>query len=330
MGGRTAQRQAVLDIGSNTANLLVTDADGGLPLPALSWKMRTGLSERLAPDGTIPSAGRKRLVEAVGRAAVEMRRARVDVFFAYATASVRDAPNRDRVLAEVEAKTGIRLGTLTGLQEAQLTFLAARRWLGWCAGPMLLLDIGGGTLEVAFGRDRLPDSALSLPLGAGRLTREFLRDGDPPSARAVRNLRRHVREQVREIAARGSWESPRTAVAASKTFQQLARLTGSAPLRRGPFEPRDLRRQTLRPWIDKLAATASADRQRLPGVSAHRARQILAGAVVGYEVMRGLDVEAVRICPWGLREGILLRRLESEPPEPSNAQWRSRTGSSVI
>jgi len=234
---------------------------------------------------------------------------------------IRDAPDRDRVLDEVEAATGLRLGLLSGVEEAQLTFLAARRWLGWRAGPMLLVDIGGGSLEIAFGRDRLPESALSLPLGAGRLTREFLRDGDPPSKEAVRELRRHVREQVRRIAARGSWESPRTAVATSKTFQQLARLTGAAPLRYGPFVTRRLRRQALRPWIDRLAVLSSARRQRLPGVSAHRARQILAGAIVGHEVMRGLNVEAVQICPWGLREGILLRRLESYEPELGNAGW---------
>ncbi|MFI7600126.1 Ppx/GppA family phosphatase [Actinoplanes sp. NPDC049681] len=314
-------RLAVLDIGSNTVNLVATDAGKGVPLPAHSWKLHTRLAERLGPDGTIAPGGRRRLIDAVSRAAEEIRRARVDQVFAYATASVRDAPNRDAVLDDVAAATGIRLGTLTGLEEAQLTFLAARRWLGWSAGPMLLLDIGGGTLEVAFGRDRQPDSALSLPLGAGRLTREFLRDGDPPSRRAVRVLRKHVREQVRRIAAHGSWESPRTAVAASKTFQQLARLTGSAPLRRGPFITRELQRRALRPWIDRLAAMPAVKRQRLPGVSAHRAGQILAGAIVGYEVMRGLDVASVRICPWGLREGILLRRLEAFPPELGNAAW---------
>jgi exopolyphosphatase/pppGpp-phosphohydrolase len=106
---------------------------------------------------------------------------------------VRDAPNRGEVLDAVQAATGIRLGMLSGVEEAQLTFLAARRWLGWRTVPMLMLDIGGGTPEVAFGPDRLPDSALSLPLGAGRLTRQFLRDGDPPPAAAVRRLRGHVR-----------------------------------------------------------------------------------------------------------------------------------------
>jgi exopolyphosphatase/guanosine-5'-triphosphate,3'-diphosphate pyrophosphatase len=134
-------------------------------------------------------------------------------------------------------------------------------------------------------------------------------------------LRRHVRKQVRQIAGHASWEATRTAVATSTTLRQLSRLTGAAPLRRGPFVDRRLRRQALRPWINRLADMPAARRAQLPGVSAHRARQILAGAIVGYEVMRGLDVGAVRICPWGLREGILLRRLESDQPELAHAGW---------
>jgi exopolyphosphatase/guanosine-5'-triphosphate,3'-diphosphate pyrophosphatase len=312
---------AVLDVGSNTVNLVITDGAGGVPLPVHAWKKRTRLSERLGPDGTVGAEGCRRVIATVREALAETGGAEVGALFAYATAVVRDAPDRDGVLDEVEAGTGLRLGLLSGVEEAQLVFFAARRWLGWRAGPMLLVDIGGGSLEIAFGRDRLPESALSLPLGAGRLTREFLRDGDPPSARSVRRLRRHVREQIRQVAAHGSWEAPRTAVAASKTFQQLARLTGAPPLRLGPFVTRRLERRALRPWIDRLAATPVRRRADLPGVSAHRARQILAGSVVAYEVMRGLRLDAVRICPWGLREGILLRRLESRQPELGQAAW---------
>jgi exopolyphosphatase/guanosine-5'-triphosphate,3'-diphosphate pyrophosphatase len=322
-------RLAVLDVGSNAVNLLVTDTDtdtdighrGELPLVAHAWKRRTLLADTVRPDGTIAAEGQRRVVAAVADAADELRRAGADQQFAYATAAVRDAPNREDVLDAVESATGIRLGTLSGVGEARLTFLAARRWLGWQAGPMLMLDIGGGTLEVAFGPDRLPDSALSLPLGAGRLTRQFLRDGDPPSRAAVGHLRRHVRKQVRHIAAHASWETTRTAVATSTTLRQLARLTGAAPLRRGPFVDRRLRRQALRPWIDRLASMPAARRAQLPGVSPHRARQVLAGAIVGYELMRGLDIGAVRICPWGLREGILLRRLEIDQPELGHAGW---------
>ncbi len=314
-------RLTVLDVGSNTVNLLVADAGGGVPLPVRTWKRRTRLAEWLEVDGTVRPEGRRLVIDAVRRAVDEARCARPDALFAYATAVIRDAPNRDRVLDEVENATGLRLGTLSGVEEAQLTFLTARRWLGWQAGPMLLADIGGGCLEVAFGRDRLPESALSLPLGAGRLTRQFLGDADPPSPRAVRRLRRHVRDQVRQVAARTSWEAPHTAVAASKTFQQLARLTGAAPLRQGPFVPRLLRRSELRPWINRLAAMPIRRRAKQPGVSPHRARQILAGAVVAYEVMRALEVGSVQICPWGLREGILLRQMEVHQPELKGVAW---------
>ena len=317
-------RLAVLDIGSNTVNLLVADDDRGVPLPVHTWKLRTRLSERVQPDGTVGAEGRVRVVDAVCRALEEVQESGVDSLFAYATAVIRDAPNRDVVLAAVAEATGLRLGTLTGVEEAQLTFLAARRWLGWSAGPMLLADIGGGSLELAVGRDRLPESALSLPLGAGRLTREFLRDGDPPSAAAVGELRRHVRNRLRQVTAHTSWESPRTAVAASKTFQQLARLTGAAPLRQGPFVTRRLRRRELRPWIDRLAAMPVRRRAALPGISAHRARQILAGSIVAHQVMRALDLDSVRICPWGLREGILLRELESRRPVLRDAGWVRR------
>jgi exopolyphosphatase/guanosine-5'-triphosphate,3'-diphosphate pyrophosphatase len=314
-------RLGVLDVGSNTVNLVIAESESGLPLPVHTWERRPRLAHRLPADGTIGPQALDRMINAVTEAVAESRRVGVTRMFAYTTAVVRDAPNRDAVLAAVEKRTGVRLGTLTGIEDARLTFLAARRWLGWRAGPMLMVDIGGGCLEVAFGRDRLPESAMSLPLGAGRLTREFLADGDPPSPRAVRRLRRHVREQFAEVAARTSWESPRTSVAASKTFQQLARLTGAPPLRLGPFVPRELCASALRPWIKRLAAMPSPKRSHLPGVSPHRARQILAGAIVAYEVMRRLGVESLIICPWGLREGILLRELEARQTPLVNASW---------
>src|SRR4051812_41982029 len=173
-------RLAVLDIGSNTVNLLVADSGSGVPLPVHRRKRRSHLAEQLRRDGTLGDEARRHLIAAVADANEEASRFGVEAMFAYTTAVVRDAPNREQVLGEVESATGVRLGLLSGVEEARLTFLAARRWLGWQAGPMLLVDIGGGSMEVAYGRDRLPESALSVPLGAGRLTREFLRESDPP------------------------------------------------------------------------------------------------------------------------------------------------------
>ncbi|MER6676594.1 Ppx/GppA family phosphatase [Streptomyces sp. NPDC000983] len=307
-------RISVVDVGSNTVRLVVADAKDGVPLPVHTAKWRLRLSADVRPGDAIPEEAVERLVNAVGEASRTAARWRAADPVAFATAVVRAAPNRREVLGAVRARTGVGLCTLPGELEAELTFLGARRWMGWRSGPLALLDIGGGSLEVAFGRGRLPDFAASLPLGAGRLTHEFLEGGeDPPSPERVRALRRSVRHQLRDAAARIRWEGPRTAVATSRTFQQLGRLCGAAPGRHGPFMERLLHRDDLRVAVDRLAELPAAERARLPGISAPRAAQSLAGAVIAHTAMKLTGITEVTVCPWAIREGILLRHIEDGP-----------------
>ncbi|CCK25421.1 hypothetical protein BN159_1042 [Streptomyces davaonensis JCM 4913] len=311
-------RISVVDVGSNTVRLVVADARGGIPLPVHTAKWRLRLAEHVRPGDAIPEEAVERLVLAVAEASRTAARWRAAEPPAFATAVVRSAPNRDEVLRTVRARTGVDLCTLPGEVEAELTFLGARRWMGWRSGPLALLDIGGGSLEVAFGRGRLPDFAASLPLGAGRLTHEFF-DGDgPPDPEQVRALRRKVRHQLRDVAARIRWEAPRTAVATSRTFQQLGRLCGAAPGRDGPFVERLLHRRDLRGAAEKLAALPAPDRALLPGISAPRAAQSLAGAVVAHTAMQLTGLRTLTVCPWAIREGVLLRHIED------GATWWSR------
>ncbi|GHB65852.1 hypothetical protein GCM10010377_65810 [Streptomyces viridiviolaceus] len=303
----------MVDVGSNTVRLVVADAQDGVPLPVHTAKWRLRLSEHVTPGGPVPEEAVERLVEAVTQASRTAARWGAAGPLAFATAVVRAAPNRQEVLRAVRARTGVDLCTLPGEVEAELTFLGARRWMGWRSGPLALLDIGGGSLEVAFGRGRLPDFVASLPLGAGRLTHEFFAQADPPLPEQVRALRRKVRHQLRDVAARIRWEGPRTAVATSRTFQQLGRLCGAAPGRQGPFVERRLHCADLRAAVDRLAVLPAAERARLPGISAPRAAQSLAGAVVGHTVMKLTGLEAVTICPWAIREGVLLRHIEDGP-----------------
>jgi exopolyphosphatase/guanosine-5'-triphosphate,3'-diphosphate pyrophosphatase len=152
---------------------------------------------------------------------------------------------------------------------------------------------------------------VSLPLGAGRLTRAFL-EHDPPKRAELRALRRHVRDTLGEVVDRLRWESvPRKVVATSKTFKQLARLAGAPPQREGPFVSRSLSAEDIRDWIPRLAKMSAAQRARLRGVSQSRAKQILAGAIVAHTTMTALGVERLRICPWALREGIMLQHIET-------------------
>ncbi|MFD0555118.1 Ppx/GppA family phosphatase [Streptomyces rectiviolaceus] len=303
-------RISVIDVGSNTVRLAVADAVGGAPLPVHTAKRRLRLSQLVGPSRELGPEAVERLADAVATARAEAGRWGSGEPYVFATAVVRDAPNRDEILRTVRAETGVPLQVLPGEVEAELIFLAARRWMGWRAGPLAVLDIGGGSLEVAFGRGRLPDFAVSLPLGANRLTREHLHDQDVPSEKALKAMRRRIRHELRDVAARIQWEAPLTAAATSRTFCQLGRLCGAAPGRHGPFADRRLRRRALGEAVEQLSALPAARRSELPGISAPRATQSLAGALVGHTAMKLMGLESLTLCPWAIREGLLLRRIE--------------------
>lgn len=304
-------RLGVLDVGSNTVHLLVVDAHrGGHPDPVRSHKTPLHLAELLQADGSLGRHGTDVLVAAVTAARAAAEDEGVEDLMAFATSAVRDATDSADVLAAVRERAGVALLVLPGEDEARLTFLAVRRWFGWSAGRLLCLDIGGGSLEIAGGRDEDPELALSLPLGAGRLTRERL-TGDPPRGRDVAALREHVGAElavvVPQLLALGR---PDQGVATSKTVRALARLDGAASSEKGPLVPRVLTRRGLEGIVDRLASLQATDRAALPGVSESRAAQLVAGAVVAHEAMLACDLDRVSVCPWALREGVILRRLD--------------------
>ena len=304
-------RLGVLDVGSNTVHLLVVDAHpGSHPDPVRSHKTALRLAELIGPDGRLGQHGQDLLVAAVRDAAVAAQEEEVEDLVAFATSAVREAGDGSEVLEVVRQETGVDLVVLPGEDEAAMTFLAVRRWFGWSAGRLLCLDIGGGSLEIACGRDELPELAVSVPLGAGRLTRERL-PGDPPSRRHVTALREHIWQQLATVVpAVEAQGAPDRVVATSKTFRSLARLDGAAPSVLGPRVPRRLSRRGLEAIVDRLAPMTAEERTLLPGVSASRAPQLLAGALVALEALTALGVENVDICPWAMREGVVLRRLD--------------------
>ena len=233
----------VLDIGSNSAQLQVFEArPGAPPLPTHAVKEPTLLGESFDPDGAIEPAGVDRVVEAVNRAMRAARRLGVQQLYVFTTSAVRDAANRDLILDRVEAEAGVRPQYLGGEDEARLIYLAVHQWYGWSAGRLLILDIGGGSMEIVLGRDAEPELAMSLPLGAGRLTRLFLPD-DPPSRDQLTALRRHVNATLREVADRLRWEgfrnglsSPPSPSSSSPAFP-VRPPSGRGPSCRGPSLP---------------------------------------------------------------------------------------------
>jgi exopolyphosphatase / guanosine-5'-triphosphate,3'-diphosphate pyrophosphatase len=303
----------VLDVGSNTLHLLVVDAHrGGHPMPMSSTKATLRLAEATDSDGKITRRGADKLISTIDEFAKIALSSGCEELMAFATSAVRDAENSDDVLARVRKEADVELQVLRGVDESRLTFLAVRRWFGWSAGRIVNLDIGGGSLELSSGVDEEPDVAMSLPLGAGRLTREWLSD-DPPGRRRVAMLRDWLDAELSDASATVlEAGSPDLAVATSKTFRSLARLTGAAPSAAGPRVKRTLTLNGLRQLISFISRMTTADRAELEGVSAERAPQIVAGALVAEASMRALSIDALDICPWALREGLILRKLDAE------------------
>jgi exopolyphosphatase / guanosine-5'-triphosphate,3'-diphosphate pyrophosphatase len=291
-------RLGVLDIGSNTVHLLVVDAyAGAAPLPAFSHKVDLRLAEHLDPDNTLSHTGEKQLTAVVSEALRIAEDKGVEDVIAFAT--------------RVQERTGAYIRVLSGEHEARLTFLAARRWFGWSSGRLLVVDIGGGSLEISAGQDEEPEVAISLPLGAGRLTRDWLTT-DPPPQKELRAMRKYVRAEI----ARQAGSLLRSghvdhAVGTSKTFRQLARIAGAAPSDEGFHAKRFIKHSDVGMLVGRLAAVDSAERARLPGVSEARSAQLPAGAVVADAVMDLMKIPQLEICPWALREGVILKRLDT-------------------
>ena len=300
-------RLGVLDVGSNTVHLQVVDTSpGARPNPTFNYKEELRLTQYINEDNLVSDEGIEKLRSSIKRAIEQSASVQTQELLPFATSALREASNGEKIISSINKDFHIDLQVLTGEEEAKLTFLAARRWFGWSSGRLLVIDIGGGSLEMAAGVDESPEMATSLPLGAGRLTKEFLK-GDPYTDKSLRALRDHIENKLEQILPSlvKHQESDR-AIATSKTLRTLARLAGDWFDGTG----KNITVEAIRKISAKLSEMDENTRAKLPGVSENRASQIVAGSLVAESVMRNLDIKELEICPWALREGVVLKWMD--------------------
>jgi exopolyphosphatase/guanosine-5'-triphosphate,3'-diphosphate pyrophosphatase len=300
-------RLGVLDVGSNTVHLQVVDTSpGARPNPTFNYKEELRLTQYINEDNLVSDEGIEKLRSAIKRAIEQSASVQTQELLPFATSALREASNGEKIISSINKDFHIDLQVLSGEEEAKLTFLAARRWFGWSSGRLLVIDIGGGSLEMAAGVDESPEIATSLPLGAGRLTKEFLK-GDPYTDKSLRALRDHIENKLEQILPSlvKHQESDR-AIATSKTLRTLARLAGDWFDGTG----KNITVEAVRKISAKLSEMDENTRAKLPGVSENRASQIVAGSLVAESVMRNLDIKELEICPWALREGVVLKWMD--------------------
>ena len=300
-------RLGVLDVGSNTVHLQVVDTSpGARPNPTFNYKEELRLTQYIDGNNLVSEEGIRKLRECIQRAIAQSASVKTQELLPFATSALREASNGEEIISSINKDFRIDLQVLTGDEEAKLTFLAARRWFGWSSGRLLVIDIGGGSLEMAVGIDETPEVATSLPLGAARLTKNFLK-GDPYTDKSLRTLRDHIENKLEQVLpSLVKHQDTDRAIATSKTLRTIARLSGDWFDGNG----KNITIDAIRKISTKLSEMKESERAKLPGVSENRASQIVAGALVAESVMRNLDIKELEICPWALREGLVLKWLD--------------------
>jgi exopolyphosphatase/guanosine-5'-triphosphate,3'-diphosphate pyrophosphatase len=300
-------RLGVLDVGSNTVHLQVVDTSpGARPNPTFNYKEELRLTQYINEDNLVSDEGIEKLRSSIKRAIEQSASVQTQELLPFATSALREASNGEKIISSINKDFHIDLQVLTGEEEAKLTFLAARRWFGWSSGRLLVIDIGGGSLEMAAGVDESPEIATSLPLGAARLTKNFLK-GDPYTDKSLRALRDHIENKLEQILpSLVKHQETDRAIATSKTLRTLARLSGDWFDGTG----KNITVEAIRKISAKLSEMDENTRAKLPGVSENRASQIVAGSLVAESVMRNLDIKELEICPWALREGVVLKWMD--------------------
>lgn len=318
---------AALDIGSNSIHLVVVETDHEKPFRVLArGKEVVRLGRSTARDRRLSNAAIDRAVACIRKFRLRAQTYGAQEFIAVATSAVREAANRHEFLARVAEETGVHVELLSGIEEARLIALAVSIEKRTRAKPRsLILDIGGGSTELAVTRNSEPAVLISLKLGAVRLTEQFV-TSDPISDKQLRRLRSELREVIVQRVPEIQVVGFDVCYGTSGTINALSGMMLRRHLEAAHGQPArqqieaPLTFDDLRALNQELAALSLAERLKIPGLNAARAEIIVAGGQLLEAIMETVGVTELTACNWALREGViiaqLVRRAESMTASP--------------
>jgi exopolyphosphatase/guanosine-5'-triphosphate,3'-diphosphate pyrophosphatase len=309
-------RVAAFDIGTNSTRLLIAEVVDGRLVAELDRRTEiTRLGEGVDATGALSENAARRVLDvcAAYREAIDAHGvARV---VAIMTSAVRDAANGGEFANELRRRFGFEPETLSGEQEARLTYRGATSWRGHDA-PLLVLDIGGGSTELVVGAGEEVEFYVSTQLGAVRFTERYLRS-DPPSAKELAACRDSVRAGLAEAVPEPLRLRPASGIAVAGTpTSQAAIELQLEPYDRERVHGHRLTRESCERIVDRLAALPLAERRRVPGLHPGRAPTIVAGGLILAEAMALFRLEAMEVSERDILEGAALEAAEAVPELP--------------
>jgi exopolyphosphatase/guanosine-5'-triphosphate,3'-diphosphate pyrophosphatase len=318
-------RISAIDIGSNSIRQTIADVSPtGVIRVVDELKAAPRLGAGLYERGSLNEIAVQNALSTLSRMATLANQLGVARTEVVATSAVRDASNGDQFLKLVRAETGLNVRVLRGDDEARLSFRSALAHFDLGVGRAVVMDIGGGSLELALSADGLVERLISLPFGAIRMTEQYV--GASGKKKGMRKLRKRVRRELRRTVAARHWHASRI-ICSGGTFTSLAAIylarTGieNAKTVHGTVIPR----VELEHIVDMLQSMPLEERQRVPGLSAARADIIVGGLAVAAEVAARVEAKELVISGYGIREGILLEaaKVVPAPADPGEARERS-------
>lgn len=322
---KVGTRIGAIDIGSNSIRQIVADVSRTGNITVLDeLKAAPRLGAGVEATGMLSPEAMSSAIDALERMATLARRLRCDRIDAVATSAVREAANQAEFLARVRAATGLVVRPLSGEEEARLCFRSALAHFDFGARRTVVMDIGGGSLELVCSVDGIVEHIFSLPLGAVRLTERFA-DAGSGHVR-IRALRRHVRELLREAFKAREWRGAQV-IASGGTFTNLA---GMHRASRGLLSARTIHgtrvpHADVERLLDLLAQMSTSERLGVPGLNRARADIIVAGLAVATEVLARIDARELLVSRYGIREGLLLEAVRVEPKVAEQGEARERS-----
>lgn len=317
-------RLSVLDLGSNSFHVLIADLDDdGSVLPVGREREMLHLGAVVAQHGHVPDDHRRRAVEVVAHLTELAGRLGAERRLAVATSALRDAANGPEVVAEMEAVTGTPIRIIDGEEEARLAYHGVRASVAVEDEPLLVLDLGGGSLELVLGTEAEVLWATSVDVGVSRLSAWLERD--PPKGREIRTLHDHVHQLVAPHRETIAAHAPAGVVAVGGTIRALARIVAAE---QGTWLPATLNQlpmaaDEVTAARNRLMAMDLGARMAVPGMKAKRADRIHVAATIVTAALEALDLDGFLVSDWGLREGALIQAVgAATPPTPTELRRR--------
>jgi exopolyphosphatase/guanosine-5'-triphosphate,3'-diphosphate pyrophosphatase len=302
-------RIAAIDVGSNSIHMLVAEVEPEGHFRVLDRaKEMVRLGRRSLTTGNLTRAAMDQGVRTLAAFRTLAERQGVTRFRTVATSAVREARNGGDFLQRVKDEVGLRVRVIPGREEARLVWLGVANSLDLRSEPVLIVDAGGGSVEVIAVEGGQPTAMHSLKLGVARLSEAYL-DADPPTERAFKRLRAHLDEQLRPVL---EPLADRGIVRVVGTSGTMLSLIAMAAHRLGLHPGGNYVHNLAVPaegLLDLHEALKRSDREkrlRMKGIDQKRVDLVLAGSALAERVLRLLRAERVTACTWALREGLLM------------------------